>query len=154
VQLVPGKGYHFPDGGAFVEYDGTLPASLPLPTGAPPRSGSGSGGGAAVPFEWFSSRVARAVAALVAADAPTTVRTAASDDAAALAAAGLVPGDVAHLPAGATVRIVSVGGACNTCPCGGTHVRSAGEIGRLVLTRVTSKKGKTKLSYELLGDAV
>ena len=89
-------------------------------------------------------------AALLAADARTlvTLLPDAHDDA-ALAAAGVARADVAHLPPGAPVRIVAVGGASNVCPCGGTHVHSASQIGAIRVTKLASKKGKTKVSYAL-----
>ena len=34
------------------------------------------------------------------------------------------------------LRVVAVGGAGCACPCGGTHVTSTGQIGRLVLKKV------------------
>jgi hypothetical protein len=127
-QLVPGKGYHFADG-PYVEYNGSIPARL---------------------LEWFPAAVEAACAELLAADATTRVAVVSSDDTASLAAAGLSPADVGHLPAGAPVRIVCVGGADNSCPCGGTHVKRAGEIGTAVrVGKVTSKKGRVRVPYTL-----
>jgi misacylated tRNA(Ala) deacylase len=41
------------------------------------------------------------------------------------------------------VRLVAIGadGAVDLQPCGGTHVRSTGEIGRLTVTKI-EKKGR------------
>ena len=39
------------------------------------------------------------------------------------------------------VRLVRIGGACDLQPCGGTHVRSTGEIGPLRIGRI-EKKGR------------
>ena len=33
--------------------------------------------------------------------------------------------------------------------CGGTHVRSTGEVGQIVITRVKEKKGELSVQYEL-----
>lgn len=33
--------------------------------------------------------------------------------------------------------------------CGGTHVRSTGEVGHVVITRVKEKKGELSVQYEL-----
>lgn len=134
-QLVPGKGYHFSDG-SFVEYEGSIPSRY-LADNA------------------FSKLVEQACGELLGQDAATVVRhftvgsTTSADDE-ALAAAGMSDESVSHLPKGSLLRIVSVGGQTNTCPCGGTHVKRAGEIGSaLVVTKVTSKKGKTKVNYTL-----
>ena len=124
VPLVASKGYHFPDG-PWVEYEGALASASPAA---------------------FQAAVQQACQPLLAADVPTTVREV---DAAGCVAAGLAPGDIAHLPAGTSVRIVAVGDASNVCPCGGTHVERAGEIGALVVTKVSSKKGKTRVCYEV-----
>jgi misacylated tRNA(Ala) deacylase len=119
--LTAGKGFHFAEG-PWVEYNGDVkqPAD-------------------------FATAVQAACAALLAADAATVVRSVEGAD--ACAAAGLAPADTAHLPAGAPVRLVAVGAADNVCPCGGTHVARAGEIGALLVTKLTSKKGKTRVSY-------
>ncbi|HJQ09131.1 MAG TPA: hypothetical protein VJ836_06650 [Candidatus Saccharimonadales bacterium] len=36
-------------------------------------------------------------------------------------------------------------------PCGGTHVRRLGEIGKVTITKVKCKKGITKVSYSVEG---
>lgn len=68
-------------------------------------------------------------------------------DGAALAAAGLTPADCDHLPDDRPVRIVAVGGAGNPCPCGGTHVRSTSELGRVTVRAIKVAKGKTTVKY-------
>lgn len=150
-QLVPGKGYHFADG-PFVEYQGTVALPLQLDsTASTPQLAASPTAAADAATSRFAAEVAEACSQLLAEDAPTHMRVLRSDDAAGLASAGLAPADVAHLPPGTPVRIVSVGGAGNTCPCGGTHVKRAGEIGRgIAVTKVVSKKGVTKVSYALL----
>eukprot|EP00929_Paragymnodinium_shiwhaense_P029353 TRINITY_DN16834_c0_g1_i2.p1 TRINITY_DN16834_c0_g1~~TRINITY_DN16834_c0_g1_i2.p1 ORF type:complete len:360 (+),score=34.66 TRINITY_DN16834_c0_g1_i2:94-1173(+) len=35
------------------------------------------------------------------------------------------------------------------CPCGGTHVRSTGEIGQVTISKIKKKKGNIRVSYEL-----
>ena len=120
----PSKGYHFIDG-PFVEYLGDFPA--------PVRAE-------------FAARLGAACARLVAADVATRVQNVVNSPA-ALQSAGLEPGDVSHLPPGAPVRIVRVAG--NACPCGGTHVSRAGEIGRLTVGKIDAKKGTIKVRYTL-----
>ena len=123
--LVAARGYHFPDG-PWVEYSGSLDAAVLAP---------------------FKAAVSTAAAAALLADEPTRVVELPAGDSAACAAAGLAPTDTAHLAPGTAIRVVAVGDAANTCPCGGTHVKNAGEIGKLTLTKVTSKKGVVRVSY-------
>ena len=50
---------------------------------------------------------------------------------------------------GELIRVVGVGGGPR-CPCGGTHVRSSGDLQGAVITRVKTKKKVTKISYDLV----
>ena len=52
-----------------------------------------------------------------------------------------------HYGEGKLVRVVAVGGAANTCPCGGTHVDRAARLRGVVVSKVKSAKGATKVSY-------
>lgn len=65
------------------------------------------------------------------------------------ARSGLVP-----LPAQVDpVRVIEIDGL-DTCPCGGTHLRSTGEIGTVVLgTPEPTGDGGTRVTLELGGDA-
>ena len=47
----------------------------------------------------------------------------------------------------APVRVVYVAGG--GIPCGGTHVKSTGEIGKITVTKCKVKKGVTKISYNI-----
>lgn len=49
-------------------------------------------------------------------------------------------------PPGKSARIVNFKGY-KFCGCGGTHVKSAGEIGRITIRKISSKKGKTRIAY-------
>ena len=51
-------------------------------------------------------------------------------------------------PEGKSARVVNFQGFPH-CGCGGTHVRSAKEIGSVVVRKIKSKKGKTRISYAL-----
>ena len=51
-------------------------------------------------------------------------------------------------PAGKSVRIVNFEGF-DVCGCGGTHIRSAHEIGKIYIRKLKSKKGNTRISYSL-----
>lgn len=49
----------------------------------------------------------------------------------------------------AATRIVTVAGLA--CPCGGTHVRSTGQLAGARVTKVKAKKGAVRVSYALDG---
>jgi Ser-tRNA(Ala) deacylase AlaX len=131
-----GKGNHFPGGAASVEYVGSLPPAI---------------------LAAFPEAVNAHVAALLEADAPTRVVLLPSkEELPAAIAAGEIDGmdgvvasalDLEHFPAQKPLRLVAVGGANNVCPCGGTHVKHVKQLKGLVVTKATSKKGVTKLSY-------
>lgn len=57
--------------------------------------------------------------------------------------------DPAYIPAGTSVRIVTVAGEIGR-PCQGTHVRNISEIGPMKIRKVKCKKGKTTISYTLV----
>lgn len=58
------------------------------------------------------------------------------------------PHDTSFLKPGEKARIVCVAGDCDY-PCSGTHVKNSSEIGKLVLTKVTCKKGIIRISYKV-----
>lgn len=51
-------------------------------------------------------------------------------------------------PPGKSARIVWFDG-CQKIGCGGTHVRTTSEIGKIGIRKISSKKGVTKISYEI-----
>lgn len=51
-------------------------------------------------------------------------------------------------PEGKAARFVHVDGF-DGCGCGGTHVKSTNELGRIIIRKIKSKKGNTKISYAL-----
>ena len=51
-------------------------------------------------------------------------------------------------PEGKSARIVNFEGFPN-CGCGGTHVKSSSEIGQIIIRKIKSKKGITKISYSV-----
>jgi len=53
-----------------------------------------------------------------------------------------------ELPKDKKIRICKIG-PYEAIPCGGTHVSHLKDIGQIVLTGIKSKKGKTKISYEV-----
>ena len=53
-----------------------------------------------------------------------------------------------YAPAGKSARVVNFAGY-KECGCGGTHVNSSSEIGNIGIRKISSKKGKTRVCYEL-----
>ena len=51
-------------------------------------------------------------------------------------------------PEGKSARIVNFEGFPN-CGCGGTHINSSSEIGKITIRKIKSKKGITKISYSV-----
>jgi Ser-tRNA(Ala) deacylase AlaX len=49
-------------------------------------------------------------------------------------------------PEGKFARVVNFEGF-ESCGCGGTHVRSASEIGKITIRKIKCKKGNTKIAY-------
>jgi Ser-tRNA(Ala) deacylase AlaX len=136
--LSAGKGNHFPGGAASVEYVGSRTGSI---------------------LAAFSSAVSASITHIISEGARTRVALlpTKSDLPSALvnneneldgmdssATAAL---DLTHFPSNKPLRLVAVGGVDNVCPCGGTHVKHVSELKGLTITKVTSKKGLTKISY-------
>lgn len=120
-----GRGNHFLDN-PFVEYKGKIDADAKAA---------------------LQTRLQEECDKLIAADAITDVVTT-SKGSPGLEELGITESDLSHLSAGATVRIVRVGGSVS-CPCGGTHVRRAGEIGKLTIGKLKSKKGNLQIKYSV-----
>jgi Ser-tRNA(Ala) deacylase AlaX len=53
-----------------------------------------------------------------------------------------------HIPFGKSARVVNFEGYAG-CGCGGTHVNSAIEIGKIIIRKIKSSQGKTKISYSV-----
>ena len=56
--------------------------------------------------------------------------------------------DGAAVEEGEEVRVVDIGGL-GSYPCGGTHVKSLKELGRVVVRNIKRQKGISKVSYEV-----
>ena len=115
-----GKASHYPSA-AFVEFTGIIPAT-------------------AKPF------IQAKVDELVTQDLPVHIHFWSEDEAGRKCIGGV---DGAAVPEGETdVRVVDLGGL-GSYPCGGTHVRSLGELGKVVVRNVKGKKGISKVGYEV-----
>ena len=123
--LRPTKGYHFQDA-PYVEYLGKLPSE-------------------AGTADEVATALTDKMKVLIEADIASEVQLTSKVDAAKLLVGG--EEDVAHFAEEAHVRLVSVGG--NMCPCGGTHVKSTGELGVVEVTKIKMKKNVTRISYRL-----
>ncbi len=51
-------------------------------------------------------------------------------------------------PPGKSARVIYFKGYTG-CGCGGTHVNSSAEIGKVTIRKISSKKGKTKIAYSV-----
>ena len=92
-----------------------------------------------------AARVNEALAGLVEADRPVSCRW--ITDAELDAQPELVRTLSVQPPRGAgQIRLLEIGGV-DLQPCGGTHVRSTGEVGRLVVTRIENKGRRNKRVY-------
>jgi Ser-tRNA(Ala) deacylase AlaX len=121
LNLSPGKAYHFPDG-PYVEYEGE-PASADK--------------------EAVTREVGSEANRLIASNLPVSVVVTNSEEAAKLC--GGLP---EYVDRGKPIRVVSIGDGIG-CPCAGTHLRNVGEIGPLVISKIKTKGGKTRVSYLL-----
>lgn len=115
----PGKGYHFPDG-PYVEYEGTLSGER----------------------EEIAGAIEASAVSIVGLAAPTTVRIVRGEELESL---------VGRAPAGAPtegpVRVVMYGEF--GVPCGGTHVSSLDQAGRIIVRKIRAKKGLIRVSYDV-----
>jgi len=121
LNLSPGKAYHFPDG-PYVEYEGE-PASADK--------------------ESVTREVGSEANRLIESNLPVSVVVTDSEEAGKLC--GGLP---EYVERNKPIRVVSIGENIG-CPCAGTHLRNVGEIGPLVVSKIKTKGGKTRVSYLL-----
>lgn len=117
---IPGKGYHFPNG-PYVEY-----------------AVQGD-----VDTETVRQQLGEAMAKLVAADLPVTTRFMDKNEMHTICRH--VPD---YLPEGKPTRVVLFGDSFGVA-CGGTHVKSLGELGSVTVRKLKVKNGQLRVSYAI-----
>ena len=125
VDLRPGKGFHFLSG-PYVEYVGTVADETK---------------------ESLRSRLQIACTSLIRENIAATVHLVLPEDVSALCHEGSA--DTSHLPMDQKVRIVCVADKKGG-PCGGTHVKSSGDILGIDITKIRIRRGNTRVSYNVL----
>ena len=121
AHLAPGRGFHFPPS-CWVEYEGAVESEAEL-----------------------LERLQAHVSAFVAADGDVRVSYESNAKVGEQEQEQEEGGEGAEREPRRRVDIME---GCG-CLCGGTHVRRLRDIGALQITKVKSKKGKTKVSYTL-----
>ncbi|OJJ23208.1 hypothetical protein BKI52_02300 [marine bacterium AO1-C] len=115
-QIIPTKGFHFPDG-PYVEYEGVL-----------------ENGAEMLP------QIQTTLNEIITQNPAVVVKELTFEEAQQQGISA---------PPGKSARIVNFEGYA-ACGCGGTHMPNAQEIGKIQLRKIKSKKGKTKISYEVI----
>jgi Ser-tRNA(Ala) deacylase AlaX len=115
-----GKASHYP-GAAFVEFIGLIPSTA-------------------------KSAIQAKVDELVASDLPVHIHFWSEEEAGRKCIGGT---DGAAVPEGEeSVRVVDLGGV-GSYPCGGTHVKTLKELGKVVVRNVKRQKGVSKVGYDV-----
>lgn len=118
--LVPGKGFHFPEG-SYVEYAGNVPDK----------------------DQALEKLNLECQSILFEPTEPVSVSVLSPEEA---SKTFQVPSYLAGHP---TVRFVKLTPQDNGCPCGGTHVKHIQEIGKLIVTKIQKKGKNLRISYKL-----
>ena len=119
-EIVDGKASHYP-GAAFVEFIGLIPSSL-------------------------KEALQEKTDELVAADLPVEILFW-DEERARRECTGVLEG-FSLKGSEEGVRVVSIGEK-GSYPCGGTHVRRTGEVGKVVVRNIKRQKGVSKVGYEV-----
>lgn len=117
--LTPSKGYHFPDG-PYVEYDGDIPIEK---------------------REEIRAQLEKEVNRLI--KEGFEVKTQLVDKEKLKELCYFVP---EFIPKDKPARVVVIYGKLGL-PCGGTHVKNIKDIGKMTITKISTKSGKTRISY-------
>lgn len=118
--LIATKGYHFPDG-PYVEFSGAVPEEN---------------------RELLISKLQEAIDRLISLNLPVAWQFVAPEK-----LNEFCPNIPANVPRDKPTRFVTIDGFSQ--PCGGTHVRSLGELKGMKVERIKSKKGDTRISYSI-----
>lgn len=121
LELVPGKGYHFPVG-AYVEYSGTLNESE---------------------RNQLIEKLQREVNKLVVDNHLISVSLLPFDELSKRA--NYVPD---YIPKDKPTRAMTIDGFY-AIPCGGTHAKNTKEIGPITIEKIKNKKGNLRISYSI-----
>jgi Ser-tRNA(Ala) deacylase AlaX len=122
LPLVPGKGYHFPDG-PYVEYQGEI---------------------AADERESVRIKIEQKVNELINSSLITHIATTTKSQLPEICS--FVPD---YITDDKPIRVITFVPQLG-CPCGGTHVKNTQEVNKLSLTKVRVKGGNTRFSYQLI----
>lgn len=120
--LEPSKGYHFSDG-PFVEYKGAVPQNE---------------------LQSKQKELEEEASNLISKGGKVSVSILPYDEASELCGGSLPD----YIPKDSTPRIVQLGETLG-CPCGGTHVGDISEISSLKVSQIRTKKGLTKVFYNV-----
>ncbi|KAL1539102.1 alanine--tRNA ligase [Salvia divinorum] len=120
--LEPSKGYHFPDG-PYVEYEGAVPQNE---------------------LQSKQNELQAKANSLITKGGKVSVSILPYDEASELCGGSLPD----YIPKDSTPRIVQLGQTLG-CPCGGTHVGDISDISILTVTQIRTKKGLTKVFYNV-----
>lgn len=120
--LEPGKGNHFPDG-PFVEYKGTVPQAE---------------------LQNKQKELELEINALISRGGKVSAAILPYEEAAEMCGGSLPD----YILKGSTPRILKIGNYPG-CPCGGTHVSDISDIISVTVTQIRTKKGLTKIFYNV-----
>lgn len=121
-RLTPVKGFHFPEG-AYVEYQGLIDESKK---------------------EELRSVLQSKVDDIIHMELPVSWKVVQKEQLSMYC--DFVP---SWIPENKPIRIVQIG-EFRAHPCGGTHIRNTKEIKKMLIEKVSSKKGNTRISYSLI----
>lgn len=121
--MIPLKGYHFPDG-PYVEYQNELSGDL----------------------DSIAKEVETKINELIATNFKVRSEIVQSIE----ELKGKCPYLPPFIPAGKPIRVIYASGGTKGQTCGGTHVKNLNEIGRVTIPRIKTKKGNTRVSYQVL----
>lgn len=121
IELKPASGYHFPEG-AYVEYYGTMEENERAQ---------------------LIPKLQAAITNLIAQALPITIKIVSFEELKRLVK--FVPD---YIPADKPSRLMIIEGY-PAIPCGGTHVQNTKDVGRMIIEKISNKKGNLRISYSL-----